>query len=410
MRRVLAAVFTVATLMVPSSALAQDEPTASLVEQVITAADTSLGDEATVAVLRAADRGYDLLQIIEGLLESFVAADGTITDDGGAVVTPTLAPAGVIADNDSPGAAGPAGGASRIAGGSGISGEQIAIRLLERGVGKTSAKLEKKDDLGERAAEYDTSVDVFTALAVLVLLDSAYSIEQIVLDGIMAQRIDVGFDGSVVILDDEGGVLRPDGDEPSFGDDVETATAVNTFIDNLTDAITGEDPLTASDGRFKRQYTLTVDVGFSDEEGSTGTIKANVNFGEIKDTEGHFAGRGTGTLFVDNQVGCSLSELNTTKYPYKIQVPVRVGVFASGKPGGKVTLQFGLEATAAAKVTAAGDSICLDVVRDTADVYAQFITLPNVPVQLRDGATAKTDTKAQDLPIDITLAVQIKEI
>ncbi len=407
MRRVLAAVFTVATLMVPSSALAQDEPTASLVEQVITAADTSLGDEATVAVLRAADRGYDLLQIIEGLLESFVAADGTITDDEGAVVTPTLAPAGVIADNDSPVAAGPAGGASRTAGGSPISGEQIGIRLLERGVGKTSAKLDKKEDLGERAAEYDTSADVFTMLTVLVLIDSGYSIEQIIVDGFMAQAVDIGFDGRIAILDDEGRVLRPDGDEPAFGDDVETANAVNTFIDDVSDAISGEDPLASGDDSFKRQYTMTVDIDITDSEGFNGTIEGKVNFGARKGEPGKLSGRGTGAF--NGSGACSLSDLNTTKYPYKVSVPLRIGV-AGASSGATATLEFGFAATASARVDAEGDSICLDVVRDTADSYTQLISVPGVEVRLRDGATANADNQNASQAFTVGVAVSIKEI
>ena len=407
-RRLVLSVFATVLALSPTAASAQDDgsdaPPGSLVQQLITAAEESLGDRSTVAVVRAADRGYDLLQVIEGLMASSVAVDGNITDDDGALLPPTLAPSGVIAEN---GGAGPAGGAARTAS---ASGEQIGIDLLENGVQKTSKRLDTKDDLGERAERYDASLDVFTMLAVLVVIDSGYTIEQVILDGIMENGFDIDLDGSIVILDGKGRVLPPGGDEPSLGDDAESARAVDQLMDDVADAVAGEDPLAVTDGSFKRQYTLTVEAEFTDDEGGTGTVKGKLNLGELKDLGKRVAGRGTGRLLFDNKVGCSLSEGDTTSYPYSVRAPVRLAVFGNGEPGGQAKLELAVAGTGPAKVTGDESALCIEVVRDTADFYAQLISFPAFTVRLRDGATATADNKSSDEPFAVSVTASVKEI
>jgi hypothetical protein len=212
-----------------------------------------------------------------------------------------------------------------------------------------------------------------------------------------------------VIRDRDGKVLRPDRGRLTFGDDEETAT-VNGFIDDLADAVTGEDPLAVSDNSFKRQYTLSFDVTFTDDEGGTGTVKGKANLGALKGLSGRLGGRGTGTLVYENQQGCSLSDLDTTKYPYSVEAPLRLGVFGNGKPGQEVTLDLAVVATGAATVTGDESALCIEVVRDTADFYAQLIMFPKMTVTLRDGQRGGGTNQGSGEPFTVTTVVKVKEI
>jgi hypothetical protein len=159
-----------------------------------------------------------------------------------------------------------------------------------------------------------------------------------------------------------------------------------------------------SDESFKRQFTLTIDVAIVGD-GSTGTIKGKANLGDRKGHVDLLVGRGTGSLSVEG--ACSLSEFDTNPYPYTIDVPLRFGI-AGGLDGDEATLNFGILATSAAKVTAEGDSFCIQVIRDLADAYPQFIQIPDVIVRLRDGATAKASGQdaAAEFTADLTVSVK----
>lgn len=403
MRRTLTALVIAAALLgSASTALSQPSPTSgSLAQQLITAADESLGDDGTVAVLRAYDRGYDLLQILEAVFESLLATDGKITDEDGVAIAPAQEPTGLIAGDGAPVAGGPVGGRARPSGPT--SGEEIALDVLERGVQKTSKRLDTKNDLGARADEYDTSLEIVTMFTVIVLIDEGYSPEQIIIDGFIENRIRIDHEG-ITIRDAKGKVLRPDGAEPS-GDEEERAVAAG-LVDDLFDAISGEDPLAAADDSFKRQYTLTIEVDVSGN-GGTGSIEGKANIGARKDEKGALSGRGTGTFTFNNT--CSLSEIDTTKYPYTLSAPLRIG--AAGRDSdGKATLNIGVAATSSVKVDAAGQSFCLQVVRDTADVSLQVISIPDVTVRLRDGAQGNTDNQGGGQPFTVGVAVHVKEI
>lgn len=405
MRRILTALVVTVTLIGTSSTAQsqQSQPSGSLVQQLIVAADESLEGDATVAVLRAYDRGYDLLQIIEAVFESLLAADGAITDEDRVAVAPTQKPAGLIAgDGAAAGTGGPVGGRTRPSGPT--SGEEIGLDALERGVQKASKRLNTKNDLAARADDYDTSLDIVTMLTVIVLIDEGYSPEQIIIDGFIENGISIDVQG-VKIRDAKGKVLRPDGVEPSGADEEETA-AVASLVDNLFDAISGEDPLAAADDSFKRQYTLTIEVDITGDEGMSGSIEAKANIGARKGEKGALSGRGTGTFTANGS--CSLSQFDTTKYPYTLSAPLRIGV--SGRDSdGKATLNIGFAATSSVKVDA-GQSFCLGVVRDTADVSLQVISIPNVTVRLRDGAQGNADNQDAGQPFTVGIAVQVKEI
>src|SRR5262249_30885048 len=139
MRRVLAALIAAAALAATGTATAgQDAPGGSLLDQVRPAADDAFGDDAARAVVRAYDRGYELLQIVEGLLDRGLAADGTIADEEGSSVEPFRDAAGVIeGDSGSRAGAGVPARAARVADGD-ASGETIALAVLARGTTRTT--------------------------------------------------------------------------------------------------------------------------------------------------------------------------------------------------------------------------------------------------------------------------------
>lgn len=408
LRRTLVALIATATLIAPvSTAWAQPGQTgASLVQRLIAAVDESLGDDATVAVLRAYDRGYDVFQILEeGVFEGGLAPDGTVTDEDGVAVAPSGTPSGLIAENGSATSSGPVGGRVRSFGP--MSGEEIGLDALERGVKKTTKRLDKKNDLGARADDYDTSLDIFMMLTVIVLMNKGYSPEQIIIDGHIENGIDLM---SFTIRDAEGKVLRPDGVEPQ-AEDPETNPTYEKLFDDVSDAVLGEDPLAAADDRFKRQYTLTTEVDFSGD-GGTGSIEGKANIGARKGEEGALSGRGTGTFTAKG--ACSVGEdgsglFDTTQYPYALSGPLRIGI-AGRVSKGNATLNIGVAATSSVQVDAEGDAFCLEIVRDTADITLQVISIPDVTVRLRDGATANADNQDTGHPFTVGVAVRVKKI
>jgi hypothetical protein len=243
-------------------------------------------------------------------------------------------------------------------------------------------------------------------LVVLLLVNEGYSIEQIVLDGIMARGIDIlPFDGRVVIHDGDR-ILQPAGVDPVASGDEDDAAGVSSLMDGIFDAVSGEDPLAAADGSYKRQYTLVLDVDIADPNGVEGMIRGTANFGERKGgrERDRLSGRGTGTY--SSRAECSLSDLDTTKYPWSASAPLELGV--AGVVDGTAVLSIAMRPSSAVKVTAEGESLCLSVVRDTADAALAAIKLPNVEVELEDGARATATTTAGTLTIDV--AVSVREI
>jgi len=296
------------------------------------------------------------------------------------------------------------GGAARHAGPT--SGEAIALDALERGVQKTTKRLDKKDDLSSRAEAYDSALDVMQGLMVLVLISEGYSVEQIVLDGFMAGGLIQDYEhGGIAIKDENGKRLRPDGDKPTY-EDAATESAVTNVVDGIIDALSGEDPLAAADDSFKRQYTVTIDIDITGD-GSTGTIEGKANFGARKGDTGFVSGRGNGTLNIKG--ACSLSELDTTEYPYTVSAPLLIGV-AGEVDGGKATLGFAVKPTSAVQVKGDEDALCMSVVRDLADAYPQLISIPQVSLRLRDGATANADNQDSGQAFTVGVAVRVKEI
>lgn len=322
-----------AVALLPSgSALAQSDDgsssTASIATQLVLAADESLGADATVAVLLAYDSGYEVLQIVEAIAAGLLAPDGTVTEDDGVQVPPFRAPSGAIAFADAAArSAGVAGGFS-VAGGAG---EQIALDVLERGIAKTTTRIDKKVDLEARAERVGASnEDVFTAMLTIALMAEGYSPEQIILDGFAAGgiRITSTAGSGVQLVDENGKRLRPDGVEESPEAEEQAAT-VELLADSIIDLVAGFDPSLAANEPLDRatDELVTVEIDVSDADGDAIFIEARGTLGKPKDSS-------LGAFLIGRVEGELTATGECSDVPYEVSGPVVLGL--SG-PVGKNT-------------------------------------------------------------------------
>lgn len=308
--------------------------TGSLAVQLLLAADSSLEADAPVAVLRAYDGGYEVLQIVEAMGEALLARDGTITDEDGVPVDPFRAPSRLIAGDVAPSRMGVVSGL-RVTG----TGEQIALDVLERGVAKTTKRIDKKVDLEARAERVGASDEgVFTAMLTIALMAAGYSPEQIILDGIAAGgiRLTATAASGVVIVDENGKRLRPEGVEESPEAEEDTGV-VDLLADSIIDLVAGFDPSLAAAERLDRDtdQVITVEIDISDTDGDAIFIQARGSLGKPKDRSlGAFLiGRAEGELTAAGECG---------RVPYKVTGPVVLGL--SG-PAGQDTASVSIAMT-----------------------------------------------------------------
>jgi len=389
-RRVLALLATAALTAVGApDALAQSddaENKGSLGTQVLRAADESLGGDAVVAVVRAYDRGYDLLQILEGVFDGRVAAGGTITDDEGAPVEPFRPPSGLIE-----------GDGSATTGGFGpepTSGEAIGIDVLERGIGKATKRIDKKVDLDARSERIGASEDsLFTMLAIFVLMADGYTPEQLIFDGFVAGGIRlVGPGVDFVILDEKGDEIPPAGVEPSPDQEEESGT-IDTFIADALDVVGGVDPSTAAETPFKAQFDVKVQVAIGGDALTEINGTGRLGTPKQRSLKGFVVGTGKGELTTD--AACSLSEGDTGPHPYQVSGPVQFG-FSGPVDDDQVTLRV---ANVSADLQVTGDdSLCVGVVRDTLVLF-ETLSLGTVELELRRGARASAESTLEDATV-----------
>jgi hypothetical protein len=352
----------------------------SLVEQVTRAAVRSLGAAAPVAILRAEDRGYDVLQVTEAMLEERLADDGTITDEDGTVVAPFRDPSGLI-EGDPPG-----------------SGEEIGVALLESAIDKTTAKLDKLVDLerrAERAGVPDESL--FTGLAAIGLLADGYSPEQIIVDGLIERGIALKnpVDGPVIV-DERGKVLRPAGIEES-PEQQESAAAIDSFVADVVDLIGGVDPTTAATTPFDAKFQVAIEIEITDVDGASYTIVGDGKLGvpDDKGLRSFVVGRGAGDLV--GAGACSVG--GGEEHPFEIEGNINLGLSGPATDGiGNVRV-----AVIEANLGVVGDdSLCVDIVRETTSIF-ELITYGPVEVRLRDGATGSAVSPFADATAKTTL-------
>lgn len=402
MRRLLATLVAAVTLAVPSAAWAQEESGGSPVEQVLSVSDESLGERAASAVVRAYDRGYDLLQIVEALLEGLVAEDGTIVDESnGQPLEPFRAPSALIEENVT---GAPAGGSARPGGGDSISGERIAILLLERGIDRTTTKLDKKVDLGSRAEDAGVSDEsLFTMLAVLILIHQGYSPEQVIVDGFVAGGIRgvPGYPG-VLLVDENGKRIDPDGVEKA-PEQEEAADQVDAFIGDIVDTLTGIPPSAGADTPFKPAFQIDVEISFSGDAPVTIVGEGRLGVPRNKSQRGYVVGSGDGEMAGAGE--CSLSEGgivgDADPHPYEVSGPVKLG-FSGPAADGRATLRMAMVEVDA--TVTGDDSFCVDLIRDLSGIY-ESTTFGPVEVRLKDGATGTATSTFADSTVDVTVTI-----
>ena len=386
----LAVVLVAAVGLAPAGAQG-DEPQGSLVQQILVAAEASLGDEGAVAVVHAYDRGYDLLQIVEAMFEGLVAADGTITDDEGAPLAPFRAPSGLI---EGDGSSATTGGFA----GEGPSGEAFALALLERGITTTTKTLDKKVDIEQRAERADVSeVSLFTMLAVMFLAGDGYSPEQIIVDGLLADGIRFASPVSgLVIVDEKGKKIRPAGVEQS-PEREEAGDQIDGFLTDIVDTIGGIDPYTAARTSFTEEFVIEIEIAFSGDSSLTLVGKGHLGPPKKRSVRGYVVGNGGGEVV--GAGACSLSEGDTGPHPYEVSGTVEFG-FSGPVDNERASIRI---AQTNVDIRVAGDdSLCVDVVRDTAG-FLESLTFGPVEVRLRGGATGSSETTIGEDPVTTTV-------
>lgn len=358
----------------------------------MSAADESLGANATVAVLRAYDRGYELLQIFQAIYDGGLAADGSIVDADGVAVAPFREPSGVIEGDGSSVAV--AGALAIGFGGGPATGEDIAIEALETGIAKTTKRIDKKVDLEERAERAGASdEDIFTMLAVMVLMDQGYSPEQIIVDGIVAGGIRfLGIEKGLAIVDEEGKRIRPDGVEVSE-DTEEAAGQLDSFSGEIVDAIGGIDPRTGAGTDFASNFVIELEISAIASDSSI-TIVGSGQLGQPKDRSlrGFVVGNGDGEVV--GHATCS-------------DRPVNYSGSAEFGFSGPVTDERATIRIAIVDTTLAGDdtSGCFGDLDDVEQVL-ESQTYGPLKVRLRDGATATADSSFGDSAVTTTVTIR----
>jgi len=362
-----------------------DEPSSSLIEQATRAASRSLGAAAPVAILRAQDRGYDVLQVIEAVLAERLDVDGSINDEDGAPVAPFRAAAGQIEGDPSSDA---------------TSGEAVGLAALERGVDRTTARLDKRVGLEARAERVGASEpSILTGLATIALLNDGYSPEQIIVDGVMGRGITVRnpVDGPVIV-DGRGKVQKPDGVEES-PEHEESAAAIDSFVTDVVDLIGGVDPHTAATEPFRAQFEVKIDVQIDGADGASYSIvgKGRIGTPADKSLRTFAIGKGDGELVGTG--ACSIG--SGEKHPYEVSGDLVLGMSGPRKDG-TVDLRIGV--TKANLATEGDESGCVDIVRETSDAI-ELVTYGPIEVELRDGATASATSPFFDATATTTVKV-----
>jgi hypothetical protein len=405
-RRGLVGIVAVCALaLAPSAAWAQDEEdesggAGSLAAQLLSAADESLGEDATIAVLRAYDRGYEALQIIEAMFDGLLAPDGTITDDDGAPVAPYLPPSGLIEDDGtSTGAI-----ASGLSAGAGGGAEQIALEALATGIGETTKQIDKEVDLEARTERAGaSSEDLFTMLSVLALAIKGYTAEQVILEGVMAEGIQLGAPGfDPVIVDARGKVVRPAG-VPSSPDAEEQAGTLEQLESDIVDMVGGVDPRDAADESFKKLFNVKVAIVVSDETTEyTITAKGTIGKAKAKELDGAVVGEAAG--HIDGGGTCSIGDFIDESVPYDVTGPVDLGL-AGRSDGGTVSLKAGVVDAIIAVDVEENGTICSDLVQETTEPAVELLTVGPFDVKLKKGATSTATGSIFDATYEATITL-----
>lgn len=208
----------------PAAAGSSTSQPKTVAETVIDLVGEAWREDPALVAMRARDKGYDLTETLDAMSDGDLASDGTITDEGRPVV-PAGPPTGVLA---------------RV-------GEDEVSEALAR-----NQRTVTKPKVVDPPAEYLDN-GAFDLVLILALMAEGYTLEQIIVDGIMANGVrPAGPFGRVVIVDEDDEVVRPDLAP------VEDAS-VEGIIRDMTALVQGGNPL---DPEFKRSYKATYKASF----------------------------------------------------------------------------------------------------------------------------------------------------
>ncbi|MFA5882780.1 MAG: hypothetical protein WDA60_02920 [Acidimicrobiia bacterium] len=333
----------------------ESAPTGSLAAQLAVAMERSLGGDATTAVLQGYDRGYEPVQMVEASFDGGLRADGTITEDG-APVKPFRPPSNVI--------------------------DATNTSKIERGVAKTTKRIDKLVDLAERTKRFDVGDDAFVALIATALMVDGYSPEQIILDGFMSDGIllegEFGAWTGVKIVDGDGKTVRPDGVLESE-ETKEAADALDQLAGGIVDLVGGLDPRLATTEKLRSSSPVLVVIEFTRTDGDRWEIRAGGEIGVPKDRglKGFLAGTADGSVDVVGNCG-----IGSTRVPISGTGDMALGL------AGPVAADAATVRIAVTEVSLGGSvpSQCLHDEFEIAEEALKYIDFGPVEVGVRAGA------------------------
>jgi hypothetical protein len=366
----------------PAARAGSDGGSGSLTQQVMRGAEQALGGQAPVAVARAYDRGYDGLQIVEGLLDANMTTEGVVSEDG-TPLTPFHSPAGRIEGNG-----------GRAA--------DIALDALERGIQKTTKRLDRQYDLTARWARADVEDEsMFTMMLVLAGALQGYTPDQILVDGLLGGgfRLTPSKATGIVIVDDKGKPIRPGVTEVS-DEQEEAASTLEAFVVDAIDTIGGLDVRTAAATPYNKLVELELTVTAAIDDGFTMSIDGKGAAGRARGRalRDFVVGEGSGAL--EGSGACFIT--GGPKYPYTLDGNVGFGITGSSVPG-TLTLRVGI---VEANVSVTGSSeTCVDILESTSALL-ETLVFPQVEVATKDGATASAETAIGGVSFDLTVTIR----
>jgi hypothetical protein len=335
----------------------------TLAEEFVTDADETLGEGAPLAVTRAYDAGFDVVQIVQAVGARSLAADGTMTD-AGAPVTPARPAAGAVDETDE------------------IQAVSEAITTIAR----------------RHADEGDGGALVLTGI--LTLANRGYTPEQIVVDGLLGEGMRFSNEFSVRIFEvDEKGkagkAVKPGGVDES-SDQKDAAEFLDGLLDDVAAVATERDPFSSA----AAPHATAVTISFT-ADGRDAALRVSAPTGAVRGVKGAAVGTGTGSL--STQTVCAADGK-----AYPVVMPVDVAV-AGSRRGAAYAFEVGLAPAGDTLYPngGSGKQSCKDADKATLttmvhDFDARF---PTVAVPLRSGAsaTARSGSGEDALAVKVTV-------
>jgi hypothetical protein len=151
----------------------------------------------------------------------------------------------------------------------------------------------------------------------------------------------------------------------------------------------GVDPRTAATEPIKKEFTVKLEITVGIGDDAPFEITARGELGDPKSKSDMFEGwvLGTASGHVDGDGTCSIGDFVDESVPWVVTGPVDLGL-AGRVDGDTVSLKAGVVNAILDVSVADDDTICGDLITDTADAAVRAVTVGPFDLRLRKGATA----------------------